>query len=148
MQTAKRNILNANRIVCSANKLIATAISFIFFAFRIISTAFRIIQSAERNMTYAFRNIASANRIMATANWNEKKGHHITAVSQNVGFGAFLMLVLYLQNLVINRKLRLIKSHTSGSHGTLWFSAESTLVTTIVNIFPLTFEIFTLENHF
>ena len=118
MQTAKRNILNAKRIVCSANKLIATAIRFIFFAFRFISTSFRIIQSAERNMTSAFRNIASANRIITTANWNEKKGHHITAVSQNVGFGAFWMLVLYLQSLVLNRKSRLIKSHTSGSHGT------------------------------
>ena len=120
MQTAKRNILNAKRIVCSVNKLITTAIRFIFFAFRFISTSFRIIQSAERNMTTAFRNIPSAKRIITTAKWNEKKGHHITAVSQNVGFGAFLMLVLYLQNLVINRKLRLIKSHTSGSHGTLY----------------------------
>ena len=124
MQTAKRNILNAKRIVCSANKLIATAIRFIFFAFRFISTSFRIIQSAERNMTSAFRNIASANRIITTANWNEKKGHHITAVSQNVGFGAFWMLVLYLQSLVLNRKSRLIKSHTSGSHGTLYSSFE------------------------
>jgi len=70
-------------------------------------------------MTSAFRNIASANRIIITANWNKKIGHHITAVSQNVGFSAFWMLVLYLQSLVINRSLRLIKSHTSGSRGTL-----------------------------
>ena len=90
MQTAKRNILNAERIVCSANKLIATAIKFIFFAFRIISTAFRIIQSAERYMTSAIRNIASANRIITTAKWNRKKGHHITAVCFNGYFRIFL----------------------------------------------------------
>ena len=105
MQTAKRNILNAERIVCSANKLIATAIRFIFFAFRIISTAFRIIQSAKRNIAYAFRNIASANRIITTANWNEKKGHHITAVWQYGGFMLNLKLVLYLGNQLITESL-------------------------------------------
>lgn len=67
MQTAKRNILNAERIVCYANKLIATAIRFILFAFRIISFAFRFIQSAERNIASAFRFMPSANRIIATA---------------------------------------------------------------------------------
>ncbi|WP_216365341.1 hypothetical protein, partial [Flavobacterium psychrophilum] len=34
------------------------------------------------------------------------------------------------------------------SNKTLSFSAESTLVTTIVNIYLLTFEILTLENRF
>ncbi|EKT4550807.1 hypothetical protein JE952_002464 [Flavobacterium psychrophilum] len=39
-------------------------------------------------------------------------------------------------------------SEATPSARLLWFSAESTLVTTIVNIFPLTFEILTLENRF
>ena len=32
-------------------------------------------------MITAIRNIASVNRIITTAKWNEKKGHHITAVA-------------------------------------------------------------------
>ncbi|MCB6089768.1 hypothetical protein LIS90_14125, partial [Flavobacterium psychrophilum] len=39
-------------------------------------------------------------------------------------------------------------SKTPQSGGSLAFSAESTLLTTIVNIYLLTFEILTLENSF